>query len=104
IGAEKTVTDAKLVGAAVVLVVADEDVQFVVERDVVNVSQAGGEHMQVAAVGPTTENAASVENQAISFGANDVAAVIAQGQVEPTVVSDRDAVGAVQPHGILFRG
>ena len=102
IGAEEAVADADHVVAAVVLVVAHEDVQLLVEGDVVDVAQAGGEDVQVAAVGPAAQDAAAVEHQAIAFGPLDVAAVVAQGQVEPAVVPDDDAVGAVQPRRVLL--
>ena len=63
VGPEEAVTEADLVVAAVVLVVADEDVQVLVERDVVDVSQAGREDVQVASVRPAAEDAAALDNE-----------------------------------------
>ena len=103
VGAEEAVADADHVGAAIVLVVADEDVQLGIEGHVVDVAQAGGEDVQVAAIGPAAEDAAAVEHQAVAFGARHVDAVIAQRQVEPAVVAGDHAVGAVEPGRVLLR-
>ncbi|MFO0964110.1 MAG: hypothetical protein U0793_00800 [Gemmataceae bacterium] len=97
VGPEEAVADADLVVATVVLVVAHEDVEIGVEGDVVDVAQAAGEDVQVAAVGPATEDAAADQDEAVPFGPLDVAAMIAEGEVEPAVVPHDDAVGAVQP-------
>src|SRR3954470_20424822 len=85
VGPEEAVTDANLVIAAVVLVVADEDVQLGIEGDVVDVSQAGREHVQIAAIGAAAEDAVSLEDQPVPLGPPHVATVVAQGQVEPAV-------------------
>ena len=42
IGSEDTLINTILVSAAVVFVVTDEDVEFVVQRDVVDIAQAAG--------------------------------------------------------------
>ena len=102
IRAVEAVIDADQVVAAVVLVVAHEDVQLLVQRDVVDVPQAGREDVQVAPVGATAQDAAPVEHQAIAFGPRDVTAVVAEGQVEPAVMPDDHAVGAVEPRGVLL--
>ena len=42
------------------------------------------------------------EHQPIALGPRHVAAVVAQGQVEPAVVADDHAVGAVEPRRVLL--
>src|SRR5262249_4720372 len=102
VGAEETVTDADLIVTTVVLIVADEDVQLVVEGDIVDVAQAGGEDVQVAAVGPAAKDAAAVQYEPVALGPLDVAAAVAQRQVEPAVMSGDDAVSVVQADLVLL--
>ena len=56
IGSVEAVADTDHVIAAVVLVVPDEDVEFFIERDIVNVPQSAREHMQIAAVGTAAQD------------------------------------------------
>ncbi len=101
--AEEAVVGADHVGAAVVLVVADEDVQLVVQGDVVDVSQAARVDVEVRAIGPAAEDAAALEHQPVPLGALHVAPAIAQRQVEPPVVAHHNSVRAVEPIGRLLR-
>src|SRR5205807_2268221 len=96
IGAEETVANTDFVGAAVVLVVADKYIQVLVEGYIVDIAQARGEDMQIAAVGPAAENAAAFQHQLVSLRTNHVAAAISDRQVQPTVMADNHAVGIVQ--------
>jgi NADPH:quinone reductase-like Zn-dependent oxidoreductase len=102
VGAHEAAVDADHVRAAVVLVVAHEDVEVLVEHDVVDVPESRGEDVQVAAVGAAAQDAPALEDEAIPFRPRDVAAAVAEREVEPPVVPGRDAVGAVQAVGALL--
>ena len=102
IGAEKAVTQADLVGPSVILVVADEDVDFFVQRHVVNVAQPRREEVQVVAIGPAAQYAASFQHKLVSFRSHHVAAVIAEGKVKPTIMAHDDAIRVVQADLILL--
>src|SRR5262249_44011249 len=80
-GAEEGVADANLIIAAVVLVVADESVHLVVEGDVVDVSQTGGEDVQVAAIGSAAKDTPSFEDEAVPLRPGHVTAAIPEGEV-----------------------
>src|SRR5687768_15109330 len=96
--------DAEQIIAAVVLIVASEDVEVIVKSDVVDVSQPTREEMEAAPVWAASEDAAPLEPEPVSFRPCDVAAAVAKGQIEPAVIPGDHAVRAVEPIGRLLRG
>ena len=81
IGAVEAVANANHVVATVVLVVPSEDMQFVVQRDVVDVPQPVGEHVQIGAIGPAAQNPALLKQQSIALRSYYVATTIAQREI-----------------------
>src|SRR5207249_2194782 len=103
VGPPETMIDPNLVVAAVVLVVTHEDVQFLVQRDVVDVAKSGCENVEVTPVTPATENAAALHHQQISLGPSNLATVVAQGEVKPAVMAGRHSIGTMQPPRVALR-
>ena len=59
--------------------------------------------MQVAPIGPATQDASAVEHQQITFWSSHFTAAITQGQIQPAIVPGDDPVGVVQPNLVLLR-
>ena len=102
VGAKETVTDPNHIVAAIVLVVAYEDVELIVQGDFVDISQPSGEYMEVPSVQAATKYSAAAIVEAIPFRAVDDTAPIAKSQVQPTVVTDRNTIGAMQEIRVVF--
>ena len=88
--------DANVPTAAVVGVVAREDVQVRVDADIENVSLAPRVNFHLGAVGPDADDAAAASGErravvAVRLGETEVA----DGDVDPAVDAHADAVGRV---------
>ena len=92
IGLKKTVVYAVLVCAAVVCVVSDKHIQVFVECNVINVPQPSGKDMKVAPIGTATQNAATVQDKPVAFRPRNIATMIAEGKIQPTVVASKAPV------------
>ena len=89
---------------AVVFIIPDKDIQFLVECNVVDISQAMRENVQVTAIGATTQDSSLLKDQAVTFRADHIASPISECQVEPTIMARHNPVGTMQSVGIVLGG
>ena len=59
--------------------------------------------MQVGAVRPATEDAATVEDEPVAFRPGHITASVSEREVQPAIMAQRHAVRAVQPVGRFLR-
>ena len=96
LGALQDVVEAHVPAAAVVGVVASEDVQVWINAGIEDVAQTPAINLHVRAVGPDANNAAAAPAEHAAIGAHGFSkSKVTHGNVDPAINAHADAVGGV---------